>query len=118
MNQYDFWIRRKSLISTPGILLLFLGIISLFWSYVMINLYYFEDKFKGCNEHILSLVNINSVLIFLGNAPLFIVIIVLLFIKLTSFISAYMCPSFLIYTSKLLSPVKMLGNGYTKNLET
>jgi hypothetical protein len=107
IENYDYWIRRKSLISTPGVLLLFLGIISLFWSYIMINLYYFEGKFVGCDEKILSLLNFNSFLIFIGNIPLLLVIIVLLLIKITSFVSAYLCPNLLIKISKLCTSHKI-----------
>jgi hypothetical protein len=102
-NQFDYWIRRKSLISTSGVLLLFLGIISLFWSYLIINLYYFENRLNGCDEYILALLNFNSFLIFAGNVPLFVVIFVLILVKLGSFISAYACPGYLIYLGKLNS---------------
>jgi hypothetical protein len=107
MDNYDYWIRRKSLISTPGVLLLFLGIISLFWSYLIINLYVFEGKFVGCDENMLKLLNFNSVLIFIGDIPLFIVIIILGTIKIGSFISAYLCPSLLIKSSKVCAGHKI-----------
>lgn len=116
MNEYDFWIRRKSLISTPGVLLLFLGIISLFWSYLIINLYYFEKRFFGCDEKILSLLNFNSFLIFIGNVPLFVVIFVLLLIKISSFICAYICPSCLIASSKVCAP-KIVKLQYVKRMD-
>jgi len=114
IGEYDFWIRRKSLISTSGVLLLFLGIISLFWSYLMINLYYFENKFASCDATIVNLLNINSFFIFIGNVPLFIVVFILLLIKTTSFISAYICPSCLITSSKLCQP-KVMKLQYVKN---
>lgn len=100
IDNYDYWIRRKSLISTPGVLLLFLGIISMFWSYIIINLYYFENKFAGCDQKILSLLNFNSVLIFVGNFPLLVLIALLVIIKIGSFICAFFCPGCLIYLAK------------------
>lgn len=115
-KNFDFWIRRKSLISTPGILLLFLGIISLFWSYVMLNLYYSENKFNQCDENILKLLNFNTILILIGNVPLLIVIIVLLVVKVTSFVAAYACPNCLIWLSKKSTP-KMVTAGYNKNID-
>lgn len=104
LDNYDFWIRRKSLISTPGVLLLFLGIISMFWSYIIINLYYFEKKFVGCDENMLSLLNFNSFLIFTGNIPILVVITVLLLVKIVSFVCAYLCPGFLVWCAKMCPP--------------
>jgi hypothetical protein len=100
-NQFDYWIRRKSLISTSGVLLLFLGIISLFWSYIIINLYYFEHRLNGCDQNIISLLNFNSILIFTGNVPLFVIIFVLILVKLGSFITAWICPRLTVTLGKI-----------------
>ena len=103
MDNYSFWIRRKSLISTPGILLFFLGIISLFWSYVIINLHYVENKFENCESNLITLLNWNSVLIFVGNIPLLILLITFILFKVSSFLCAFLCPRVLIWVSKLCS---------------
>ena len=106
MKQYDFWIRRKSLISTPGILLLFLGLVSLFWSYLIISFYHFQNYYERCDIKIQKLLNIHSFFIIIGNFPLFVILAILLFIKLSSFISAFLCPGFLISISKCTTPEK------------
>jgi hypothetical protein len=100
-KKYDYWIRRKSLFSTPGVLMLMLGIISMFWSYVIIRFYYFEDKFTNCDERMITLLNVNSFFILLGNVPILIVMFLLLVVKFGSFISAFLCPNVLIAIAKL-----------------
>lgn len=100
MKHYDYWIRRKSLISTPGILLLFLGLISLFWSYLIISFYHFQNYYSQCDIKIQKLLNIHSLFIIIGNIPLFAVIFILLMIKLISLVAAFTCPSCLIAVSK------------------
>ncbi len=99
MEPYNFWIRRKSLISTPGILLLFLGIISLFWSYIMMKMYYIDDKFSS-NCTFVSYLNIYNIFIFLGNIPLIVLFFIMVFLKIIYFLCAFMCPRVLIWTSK------------------
>ena len=101
MKRYDYWIRRKSILSTPGVLLLLQGIMSMFWSYFIIRLHYFENKFIGCDDNMIGLINLNTFFIFVGNVPVLTVIVILIIIKLTSFISAFLCPKFLIMISKL-----------------
>jgi len=104
MKQYDFWIRRKSLISTPGILLLILGLISLFWSYLIISFYHFQNYYADCDIKVQKLLSVHSFFIILGNVPLTLIILILIFIKIGSFICAYVCPGCLISVSKMCSP--------------
>ncbi len=106
MKQYDYWIRRKSLISTCGILLLFLGLISLFWSYMIISLYHFQNYYSQCDIKIQKLLNIHSFFILIGNIPLLMIILILLVIKGVSLISAFLCPKLLIKVSKLWATEK------------
>lgn len=106
MKHYDYWIRRKSLISTPGIMLLCLGIISLFWSYVIISFYHLQNYYSSCDVKIQRMLNIHSILILLGNVPLFVVIMVLIAMKLISLISAFACPGMLIGLSKCVTSEK------------
>jgi hypothetical protein len=101
MKQYDYWIRRKSLISTPGIILLILGVISLFWSYLIVSFYSIQNLYDNCDIKIIKLLSFHSLLIFLGNLPLMIVILILLVVKLSSLVTAFLCPEFLISISKI-----------------
>lgn len=105
ITEFDFWIRRKSLISTPGLILLFLGMLNLFWSYLIINLYLIQNQFSGCNDRLLMVLNVNSIFIFIGSIPLLGLIVFLLLIKLFSFICAFICPGFL----------KRVGSKFNKN---
>ena len=107
MRQYDFWIRRKSLLSTPGILLLFLGLVSMFWSCLIVSFYHFQDYYFKCETKIQNLLYVHSMVIIIGNSPLALVFIVMLFVKVSSLISAFLCPNFLISLSKMFSRQKM-----------
>lgn len=107
MKQYDFWIRRKSLLSTPGILLLFLGLVSLFWSCLIISFYHFQDYYFKCEMRIQKLLNVHSFFIIVGNLPLAIVFIVMILVKFSSLFCAFLCPNFLISISKFFSKQKM-----------
>ena len=104
MKQYDYWIRRKSLFSTPGILLIILGIVSLFWSYLIISFYHFQNYYFNCDVKIQKILTVHSFFILIGNIPLTIIILILLFIKIGSFLSAFACPGFLIWIVKCCSP--------------
>lgn len=99
----DFWIRRKSITSTPGFLLLLLGIISLIWSFFLINLHYLENKFQGCDLKVLSLINLNSIFVILGNIPFIILIFFKIILKVNSYLFSYLCPGCLKCTSQLFS---------------
>jgi hypothetical protein len=109
LNRYDYWIRRRSIISLPGIMLFFLGLISLFWSYVIIKLYYFDNQFRHCNQNVLTLLNINSIIIFTCNIPIGIVLLSLIFIKLGSVACAFVCPGFLIFISQCCEKKRRLN---------
>ena len=110
MNQYEFWIRRKSLLSTPGILLLFLGLVSLFWSLLIISLYHFQSYYFQCEVKIQRLLNTHSFIIILGNSPLLIIFLIMLMIKVSSLVSAFLCPNVLISISKMCSKKKVKAN--------
>jgi hypothetical protein len=115
-KKYDYWIRRKSLFSTPGVLMLILGVISMFWSYVIIRFHYIEDKFNNCEERMIKLLNFNSLFILIGNVPVLIVIILLLVVKLGSFIAAFLCPKLLISVAKLCD-MRKKGIKYHRKFE-
>lgn len=100
MKQYDFWIRRQSLLSTPGILLLFLGMVSMFWSFLIISFYHFQNYYFTCEIKIQRLLNAHSFFILLGNAPLVIIFSMMILYKMICFISAFLCPTLLMKLSK------------------
>lgn len=105
-NDYDFWIKRNSLISTSGIFLLILGFISLFWSYLIMNMYFYENKFMKCGEFNDNLLKLNSIFVFIGNIPLILVVIILISVKFIVLSSAFLCPNLLILYAKLLNRIK------------
>lgn len=106
MKQYEFWIRRKSLLSTPGILLLFLGLVSLFWSCLIVGFNHAEHIYK-CDSQIMNLLTTHSIFIIAGNSPIALIFVTMVAIKLSCFISAFLCPNFLISISKP-SPAKSM----------
>jgi hypothetical protein len=106
MKHYDYWIRRKSLISTSGILLLFLGMVSLFWSYLIISFYHFQSYYSKCDIKIQKMLNLHSLFILIGNIPLIAIILILLVMKLGSAFLAYVIPSALIALSKFCTREK------------
>jgi hypothetical protein len=103
MRQYDYWIRRKSLISTPGILLLCLGLISFFWSYLIISFYHFQNYYSKCDVKIQRLLNLHSLFTLIGNLPLILIICFLIVMKFSSLVAAFTCPGCLINVSKCFS---------------
>ena len=107
MKQYDFWIRRKSLLSTSGILLLFLGLVSLFWSCLIVSIYHFQDYYFKCELKIQKMLNVHSFFIIAGNLPLVIIFLVSIIIKISAFICAFLCPKFLISLTKMFGEKKM-----------
>lgn len=99
MKHYEFWIKRKSLLSTPGILLLFLGFVSLFWS-CLITWFNTAEHLYTCDSQVISLLMTHSIFIIACNSPIALVFVFMILIKLSCFVSAYLCPNLLISTSK------------------
>jgi hypothetical protein len=116
MKHYDYWIRRKSLISTAGIFLLFLGFISLFWSYLIISFYHFQNYYSTCDIKIQKLLNMHSFFILIGNVPLVFIVVILLVMKVGSLIAAFACPGCLIQSSKCCSSEKPKVEIYKYNV--
>ena len=100
MNKLDIWVRRQSIRSVYGMSLLILGLISLFWSFLIISFYHSNNMFKNCDIIIQQLLNIHSMFVFIGNIPIFIIFLSLITIKTISLISSYVCPDCLIFVSK------------------
>jgi hypothetical protein len=81
-TENDYWIRRNSLYSTPGILLLIQGCISLFWSY-FITAMYTQDYNSSCDVAIQRTLNFNSQIILYTNCLIFLVFTLMVGIKIT-----------------------------------
>jgi len=99
MNKLDFWVRRKSMRTWPGICLLILGLISLTWSFMIVTFYHSDHVYKNCDIIIRKLLDIHSMFIFLGNIPIILILLTLLTVKIFSLISSYVCPGLLISLS-------------------
>jgi hypothetical protein len=95
IKKYDFWIKRKCIYSTAGIIFLVLSITVLLWVIVIL-----QNSDVLCYDN-----NINIILksdmffVLLSNSPIYIAIISFLLIKVTSAIIAFTCPSILITIS-------------------
>lgn len=106
--KYNYWIKQNSLISTSGILLLFLGFISLFWSYLIFKMFFYNPYYNNCNLKIQQLLFIHACIILYGNLLTILILILSIFIKISSNIAAFTCPDLLIKLSKL---TKFKGKG-------
>jgi hypothetical protein len=79
----DYWIRRNSLISTPGITLLFLSIVSLFWTYLIIGI---QNKkiYESCDVKLQNIVDIQTYVFCYSNLILCSIFSTMVIIKLTA----------------------------------
>jgi len=100
-EHYNYWIIRKSINKSSGISLLLLGIISFLWSFSMINFTYMENKFQGCEYQLILTINLISILIFLSNIPILILLFFKILLKVNSYFCSYLCPKMLIWFSRL-----------------
>jgi hypothetical protein len=80
-HEYDYWIRKNSLFSTSGVLLLLQGLISLFWSYIITALYK-EHYYDSCDLKIQQALNLHSIFIFYSNLLLFVIFVIMVIMKL------------------------------------
>lgn len=103
LDDYDYWIKEQSLISTPGLILLVLASVSYFWSVIMFKFLFLDDKIVYCHESILYLIKYDSVLSMLGNIPLIIVLVSMFVIKISSLVIANTCPRLLRCCSNVIS---------------
>ena len=101
IHEYDYWIRRNSLFSTPGVLLLFQGFISFFWSY-MISALYKEHYYHTCGKNLQQILNYHSKSIWYGNLILIIVCTLMCCIKVFFFLISVTHPEILVKLSLLL----------------
>jgi hypothetical protein len=87
----SFWIRRNSLISTSGILLLIQGFISIYYSYLIRNLIT-SQYFRSCDYKIKKALSLHSYSIYVSNIVLIIVILLMIKIKVFHFIMGMFFP--------------------------
>jgi hypothetical protein len=100
ISEYDYWIRRNSLFSTPGILLLIQGIISVFWSYIIRKLYA-EHYYDACGTRIQQVLNYHSFLIIIGNVLVLVLIVIMAVLKIVAFLMGNFHPNILIKLANL-----------------
>ena len=98
-TSYENLIKRKAINSFIGIVLLLFSILSLVCSFTIIAFHHLENYYIGCNLKINSFLNFHSFLVLLGNLPFFIICFIFSFMKIGSYASSYICPSFLIKLS-------------------
>jgi hypothetical protein len=96
--QFDDLVRRKSLFTISGISLLVLGLVSLFWSYLIISFYKLNNYYVECDLKIKAFLEFHSFFIFIGNFPVIFLFVCMVLVKLASLISAYLCPSIFVKT--------------------
>ena len=101
IHEYDYWTRRNSLFSTPGVLLLIQGIISLFWSYFITRLYK-DHYYSSCDLRLQQVLNIHSILIWYCNVALLAIFSVMSLLKVFFFITGCLNPNFFIKLSHLI----------------
>jgi hypothetical protein len=108
-SSYETLIKRRSINSVRGIILLVLSVISLLWSYTIVAFHLLENYYGGCNLKINTFLNFHSYLIVLGNMPFIIICLIFGFMKIGSYSSSYICPNFLIKLSNQNSPVSLVN---------
>ena len=106
-DKLDFWIRREAFRSIYGISLLILGKISLIWSILIITYYKSHDVNKNCDLMIMKLLDYHSLVIFIGNIPILIMFISLIFVKSSVLLFPYICPIFFIFSNKIKNEINL-----------
>lgn len=96
----SFWVRRHSLISTPGILLLIQEFNSLYYSYLIKNLLT-NQSFGSCDYKIQKALNIHSYSIWYGNILLIVILATMIKIKVFHFIMGMYFPNKYVFLMRL-----------------
>jgi hypothetical protein len=116
IHEYDYWIRRNSLFSTSGVLLLIQGFISLFWSY-MITALYKDHYYSTCDIRLQQVLNIHSILIWYCNVVLLVIFSVMSVLKVFFYLTGSLHPKFIIRLSQLIHRKKSNLKVYFHNRE-
>lgn len=96
------WIRRKTLVSSFGVLILFLGVLYFFGSLFMMCIYEF-DLHDVCDQKLRNLLFWQSLFVILTNSPAIIMLLIMLFTKCIPMILSAINPS-------LPSKMRQTGN--------
>jgi hypothetical protein len=98
----DFLIIRKCIISIAGFGILFLGMCSLILSYLIVKLYYLENKFQTYSLEYRNYLSVHLYVTVLGNIPFIISVIIYFAMKLGCLFITYTCPGLIMGQSKYL----------------
>lgn len=90
-NYLSFWVRRNSLVSTSGILLLIQGFTSIYYSHLIKSLIT-SQYFRSCDYKIQKALSVHSYSIFYGNLLILLIIAVMIFIKVFHFVMGMYFP--------------------------
>lgn len=94
LDKADYWIKRNTLLSNMGIMVLFLSVISVSSSIFILCIYSF-DRANVCDMKLKSILYYHSIFILASNSPLAVSCFTMLFTKLLPVISAFTCPTLL-----------------------
>ena len=98
IDKYDFWIKRKCIYSTAGIIFLVLATTVLLWVIVILN-----NVDLMCQDEFINIVLKSEMyFVLISNSPIYIAILTFILIKVTSAIIAFTCPSVLVTISNWL----------------
>jgi hypothetical protein len=102
INEPDFWIRRNSLLSRTGLFLLFLGFVSLIWSYQIITQLKSNDMNIGLYYiNTENLINAHSCFILYSNLFVFCVFALMVSFKIIFNILGHYFPHVFVKISKM-----------------
>lgn len=90
-NYLSFWVRRNSLVSTSGILLLIQGFTSIYYSHLIKRLIT-SQYFRSCDYKIQKALSLHSHSTFYGNLLIILIMAVMIFIKVFHFVMGMYFP--------------------------
>jgi len=100
----SFWVRRNSLISTSGILLLIQGFTSIYYSHLIKSIVT-SKYFRSCDYKIQKALCIHSYSIFYGNLLILVIIVVMIIVKVFHFVMGMYFPRKYAYFMKFMSMI-------------
>lgn len=107
IDRYDFWIKRKCLLSTPGVIYCLISFLIIFWSLLVMKLFYIDKAdVSECPSILIILVQVDSIFCFVTNLPIFLAFLSFFLIKITSALLALFWPSALVWLSNICSRSK------------
>ena len=105
----NYYLTRKCLLNTNGIVLFLFSIVSLYWSYLGTRFYRSqnENNFQNCDRGLEILINRHSSFILYGNSPIIVIFVLSLLTKLFSIVSTFFYPSLIINIVKNRGDLKV-----------